>query len=168
MQKIGILDRFYAPGQSKEHQMSSNLANVKTGLMLHEGNITFPKKKVCLQIPSSNFGSEEMYVTKDLDEVSLSISVNSLWIWSIHEILGEWGPRISSSKKLMQERKKSLLCEVWVFFYIYFAKLRTSVSSGVRSVFWWWGDKHIFRKVQGVSNKFANRMMMDPKNPTQD
>ena len=62
--------------------MSSNLAHVKTGLLLHEGNITFPKKKVCLQIPSSNFGSEETYVAKDLDEVSsrLSISVNSLWI----------------------------------------------------------------------------------------
>ena len=50
--------------------------------MFHEGNIILPKKKVCLQIPSSNFGSEETYVAKDFDEVSLrlSISVNSLWI----------------------------------------------------------------------------------------
>ena len=50
--------------------------------MFHEGHIIFPKKKVCLQISYSNFGSEETYVAKDFDEVNLrlSISVNSLWI----------------------------------------------------------------------------------------
>ena len=82
--------------------------------MFHEGNIIFPKKKVCLQIPSSNFGSEETYVAKDFDEVSLrlSISVNSLYGYEVCAKLGERGLRISSSKKLMQGRKGSLLCEV--------------------------------------------------------